>query len=100
MRPYKSPAANASGGDSNPLAARMSPTKKTIFCMNSADGQQLFVESADQPCPIYEVNFKYPAPLSAKSIIIALSPLITRPQSKVGAKEWRAPSCGFHRFHN
>jgi hypothetical protein len=42
--------------------------KKTIFCMNSADGQQLFVESPDLPCPIYEVNFKYPVPLSARSI--------------------------------
>ena len=36
--------------------------------MDSADGQQLFVESADLPCPIYEVNFKYPVPLSARSV--------------------------------
>src|ERR1700685_3499087 len=74
VRPYTSPAVNARGGDSSPLAARMSPMKKTIFCMNSvfcmnsADGEQLFVESADLPRAIYEMNLEYPVPLSARSV--------------------------------
>jgi hypothetical protein len=36
--------------------------------MNSADGQRLFVESADLAYPIHEVNLQYTVPLSARSL--------------------------------
>jgi hypothetical protein len=38
---------------------------QTIFGVDSADGQQLFVEPANLPRTIYEMNLKYPVPLSA-----------------------------------
>src|ERR1700678_37646 len=44
----------------------------------STDGQQFFIESADLPRVVHEVNLEYPVPLAARSIPLAHTVVVLR----------------------